>query len=138
MDIEKLFEEAVEEDNHEKLEEFIWHLMDHWVYFFMIESEGNEYPVSSGNIVRTISVSKKNLARVPTIKTEDGIHGVLYTNRDLAINSAEFRCKVGKMKGVKAFQMFYGMPGIDAIYVQCNTCNVRLPREKINYFIEIA
>ena len=102
----------------------------------MIESR-NEYPVSSGNIVRTISVSKKNLARVPTIKTEDGIHGVLYTNRDLAINSAEFRCKVGKMKGESVSNVLWHA-GIDAIYVQCNTCNVRLPREKINYFIEIA
>lgn len=130
-----LFEEAVSENDSRKLEEFLELLMNEWVYFFLFEADGKNTPASSGNVERIISTGKDNPINIPAINDENGNNGVLYTNRELAVNSAEFTCKVGKMKGVKAFEMFLGVSSIDAVYVQSNNCNVHIPKNEIERLV---
>lgn len=135
MDLEKLFEEAIDEDDSEKLERFLKLLMGRWVYFFLLETDGKDTPISSGNVEYIITTGKDNPINIPTINDENGNHGVIYTNGDLAVNSAEFHCKVGKMRGIKAFEMFRDISSIDAVYVQSTTCNVRIPQNEIRRLI---
>jgi len=136
LDLEKLFDESVEEKDTEKLESFLGILMDSWVYFFLLEIGGKDTPVSSGELTHIILTGKDNSINIPTINNEQGNSGIIYTNKELAVTSAEFNCKVGKMKGLEAFQMFLGISSIDAIYVQSNTCNVHIPKKEINRIVE--
>ncbi|WP_257274941.1 hypothetical protein, partial [Endozoicomonas sp. SESOKO4] len=94
MDLENLFEEAVDENDSEKLEKFLQLLMKEWVYFFLLETGGRDTPVSTDKVEHIITTGKDNPINVPTINNEDGSHGVIYTNMELALNCAEFRCKV--------------------------------------------
>lgn len=135
MNIEKLFEEAIEENDSIKLKEFLDVLMGRWVFFFLLEKEGKDTPISSSNVEHIISTGKNNPINIPTIDDENGNNGVIYTNSDLAVKSAEFKCKVGKMKGVKAFEMFRDIASINAVYVQSDTCNVRIPKKEIERLI---
>ena len=135
MNIEKLFEEAVDDDDSDKLEQFLELLMDKWVFFFLHEGEGKNTPISSGNIERIITVSKENPINLLTINNEAGNNGVIYTSSDLAVSLAEVDCKVGKMKGRNAFQMFLGVSNIDGIYVQANSCNVHIPKNEIRRLV---
>ncbi|MCJ8314901.1 MAG: hypothetical protein HRU38_22360 [Saccharospirillaceae bacterium] len=131
MKLEKLFEDAVNENDTNKLEEFLQLLMGEWVYFFLFETDGKDTPVSSENITYIISTGKDNPINIPLMNDENGCSGVIYTNSELAVNSAEFNCKVGKMKGVKAFELFLNLSIIDAVYVQSNSCNVHIPKTEI-------
>ncbi|NRB37727.1 MAG: hypothetical protein HRU20_04570 [Pseudomonadales bacterium] len=136
MDLEKLFEDAVDEDDSEKLEKFLELLMDCWVFFFLLEKEGQDTPISSENVEQIIFTGKDNPINIPTISDESGNNGVIYTNSDLAERSAEFKCKVGRMRGIKALEMFLDIPSIDAVYIQCDTCNVHIPKNEIRRIIE--
>ena len=131
MKLEKLFEDAVDENDSNKLEEFLQILMGEWVYFFLFETGGKDTPVSTENITHIISTGKDNPINIPFINDENGNSGVIYTNSELAVKSAEFNCKVGKMKGIKTFELFLNVPVIDAVYVQSNSCNVHIPKTEI-------
>ncbi len=131
MKLEKLFEDAVSENDSGKLEAFLEILMDDWVYFSFLETDGKDTPVSTDDITHIISTSKDNPINILTINNENGNSGVVYTNSELAVNSAELKCKVGKMKGIKAFKMFLSMPSIDAVYVQSNSCHVHIPKTEV-------
>ena len=72
--------------------------MSRWVFFLLLEKKGQDTPISSGNIEHIISTGKANPINIPTINDENGNNGVIYTNSDLAVKSAEFKCKIGKMK----------------------------------------
>tara|TARA_R110001599_G_scaffold300915_1_gene506299 strand:+ start:88 stop:507 length:420 start_codon:yes stop_codon:yes gene_type:complete len=135
LKLEKLFEDAVNENDSGKLEEFLELLLDDWVYFFLFETEGKDAPISSDEITHIISTGKDNPINIPTINDENGNNGVIYTNSELTVNSAEFKCKVGKMKGVKAFEMFLGISSIDAVYVQSNNCNVHISKNEIQRLV---
>lgn len=69
------------------------------------------------------------------MKNEKGNNGIIYTNSEVAVKLAELKCKVGKMKGVKAFEMFLGISSIDAVYVQSNACNVHIPKNEIKRLV---
>lgn len=131
LNIDKLFEDAVDENDTAKLEQYLQLLMDKWVFFVLLETGNNNTPVSSGNVEHIITSSKENPIKHLTINNEMGNNAVIYTSCDLAERLAEIDCKIGKMKGVKAFQMFLNMSSIDAVYVQADNCNVRIPKSEI-------
>ncbi len=135
MDIEKAFNESVEQNDLEKIESLLEVLMDRWVYFFLFEAGEKDTPASSGTIVHTISTSKNNPINIPTINNEKGNSGVIYTNSNLAVRLAEFDCKVGKMKCVKAFEMFLGVSNIDGVFIQCETCNLHIPKSEVKRLV---
>ena len=85
MNIEKLFKEAVDENDSIKLKEFLDVLMNRWVFFFLLEKKGQDTPISSGNVEYIISTGKDNPINIATIYDENGNNGVIYTNIDLAI-----------------------------------------------------
>ena len=125
MDIEKLMEEVIDGDDDNKYASFIDAILDHWVYFFFNEKDGSDTKPGKGNVEVVLFTSKDNPILVPFVENEQGINGVLYTNSDLAIRSAEFNCKVGKMRGKNAFKMFFDVKCIDSIYIQGNYGRVR-------------
>ncbi len=135
MKLEKIFEDAVNENDSGKLEYFLGLLMNDWVYFFLFETAEKNTPISSGNIVHIISTGKNNPINIPTINDANGNNCVIYTNSELAVKLAETKCKVGKMKGVKAFEMFLSMSKIDAIYIQSNNCNIHIPKNEIQRLV---
>ena len=59
--------------------------------------------------------SKDNPILIPMIENTHGCNGVVYTNPALAIKSAEFNCKIGKLRGRDAFKMFYGLNDLDRV-----------------------
>ena len=132
MNAESLFEEAIKKDDFVKLEKSIKLVLDEWLYFFMWEKEGKDTPVSTENVVSVISVGKDNPISIPLIKDDQGGLGVLYFTQELAVKSAEFNCKVGKMKGRNALAMFKGMAGVDSVAIQStNEYHVRMPLQEI-------
>ena len=135
MSIEKLLEEAVYDGDLDKLEKFLELIMDEWVFFFLHESQGKNTPISSGNIERIISINKENPINLLTISNEAGNNGVIYTSSDLAVSLAEVDCKVGKMKGRKAFKMFLGIPDVDGVYIQATSCNAHIPKNEIRKLV---
>lgn len=122
-----MLEEIIIDYDPAKVDKLFESLQDHWLYFFFNEPEGKNTRPGEGNVVVILQTDKENPIIVPLIKNEDGCNGVLYTNSELAIKSAEFNCKIGKMKGKKAFNMFYGMKGVDSVFIQGNYGNI-LPR----------
>ena len=135
MNIIKLFEDAVKEDDPEKLDQFLLLLMDKWVFFFLQESYGVNTPISSGDVVPVLTTSKQYPINLLTINNELGNNGVIYTSCDLAVSLSEVDCKVGKMKGLKAFKMFINTSDIDAVYVQADTCHVHIPKNEIRRLV---
>ena len=137
MNVESLFEEAIIQYDRDNLEKSIELVLDEWLYFFMWEKEGKNTPVSSGNVVSIITSGKENPVSIPLIKDKQGAFGVLYFTKQLAVESAEFNCKVGQMKGRKALAMFKGMAGVDAVAIQStNQYNVRIPISEIERVLE--
>ena len=137
MNVEDLFEEAIEQDDRDLLEKAIELLLDEWLYFFMWEKDGIDTPASSGNVVRVITTGKDNPISIPLISNKQSTLGVLYFTNQLAVNSAEFNCKVGKMKGRKALAMFKDIAGVDAVAIQStNQYNVRLPLSEIERVLD--
>lgn len=88
MDLEKLFEEAVIENDSKKLNKFLQLLKNEWVYFFLLETIGRDAPSNTDKVEHIITTGKNNPINIPTINNEDGCNGVIYTNMELALNSA--------------------------------------------------
>ena len=93
--------------------------------------------VSSENVVSIITTGKDNPISILLIKDSQGGLGVLYFTQELAVESAEFNCKVGKMKGRNALAMFKDLAGFDAVAIQStNEYNVRIPIPEIERVLE--
>jgi hypothetical protein len=137
MNVESLFEEAIMKDDRDQLERSIELVMNEWLYFFMWEKPGKNTPASSENVVSIITTGKDNPISIPLIKDAEGGLGVLYFTQELAAKSAEFNCKVGKMKGRRALAMFKDLAGVDAVAIQStNEYNVRIPIPEIERVLE--
>ena len=130
MDIEKLLQEVIESDGNNKIDIFKEAIVDHWVYFFFNEVNGADTKPGKGNVEVVIFTSKENPIMVPLVENETGCSGVLYTNSDLAVSSAEFDCKVAKMRGRRAFKLFYELKNVDGIYILGNYGHLRPSREE--------
>ena len=131
MTPETLFDESVETDDDDKLEKSIELVMEEWVYFFIFEKEGMNTPVSTDKVDYIITTSKENPINIPLIKDDNGVNGVIYFTSEFAVKSAEFNCKVAKMKGSKALQLFLDQSAIDAVYLQSSNNNVHIPKNEI-------
>jgi len=79
MNVESIFEDAIERDDRDQLEKSIELVLDEWLYFFMWERGEKNTPVSSGNVVSIITTGKDNPIFIPLIKDEEGGLGVLYS-----------------------------------------------------------
>jgi len=135
LNIDKLFEEAVDENDPDKLEAFLKRFMGKWGFFYIQEAGDNELPVGSGNVEHIVTIGKENQINFLTIVNEFGNNAVIYTSCSLALRLAEVQCKVGKMKTAKAFEMYHNNPRIDGLYVQSNNCNVHIPKNEIQRLV---
>ena len=135
MNIDKLFEEAVDEDDSNKLELFLQKFMGKWAFFYIQEASDYKLPVSSGNVERIVTVSKEYPINFLTIANEFGHNVVIYTSCNLALSLAEIECKIGKMKAAKAFEMYINNSSIDGVYVQSNNCNVHIPKKELQRLV---
>lgn len=106
-------------------------LLDHWVYFYFHETNGKDTKPGKGNVDVVIFAGKDNPINVPMVGNELGRNGVVYTNSDLALRSAEFNCKVGKMRGIKAFTMFYETKEFSGLYIQSDYGHLYLNKAKV-------
>ena len=135
MNIDKLFEEAVEDDDPEKLELFLQKFMGKWAFFYMQEAGDNILPVSSQNIEQIVIIGKENPINFLTVANEFGNNAVIYTSCNLALSLAEVACKIGKMKAAKAFKMYLNNSRIDGVYVQSDSCNVHIPKKELQRLV---
>lgn len=131
MAAESLFDESIAEDNEEKLQKSLQLIMREWVYFFFFEKEGVNTPASTSKVAHVIVTGKDNPINVPLIQNSDGTCGVIYFTGEFAVKSAEFNCRVAKMKGRKALELFYGMPVIDAVCLQSEKNYLRISKPQI-------
>jgi hypothetical protein len=131
VDIEILFEEIIESDNDEKASHLFEALLDHWVYFYFHETNNKDTKPGKGNVDVVIFTGKDNPINVPMVEDKFGRNGVVYTNSDLALRLAEFDCKVGKMRGIKAFEMFYATKEFGGLYIQADCGHIHLNKEKV-------
>ena len=131
MDIEELMVEIIDGDKSNKIELLFKTILDHWVYFFFNETEGSDTKPGKGNIDVVLFTSEDNPILIPLIENDQGTNGVVYTNSELAVKSAEFNCKVGKMKGKNAFKMFYEMKNIDSVFIQSNHGYIHPSRQEL-------
>jgi len=136
--IESLLKDVVDTQSEEKLNLLIDSLLIDWLYFYFIEKNGCDTKPSKDNIVAILTVSKEKPINIPTILNSDGNFGVLYTNREKALKSAEFECKIGKMKGVKAFEMFNDIEDINFICIQGDYGNIKITKEEFMRLAKIA
>jgi len=65
------------------------------------------------------------------VENKLGRNSVLYTNSDLASRMAQFDCKVGKMRGINAFQMFYDTKEFGELYIQAQYGHIHLNKAKV-------
>jgi hypothetical protein len=135
LNIEKLFEEAVEEDDQNKLELFLQKFMGKWAFFYIQEASDNKLPVNSRNVAQIVTVSKENPINFLTIANRLGNNAVIYTSFNLAASLAEVECRIGKMKAAKAFDMYLNNSRIDGVYVQSNNCNVHIPKQELKRLV---
>lgn len=131
MDIELLFEEVIESKDDEIPAEFFEAILDHWVYFYFHETNDKDTKPGKGNVDVVIFTGKDNPINVPMVENELGRNGVVYTNSDLALRSAEFVCKVAKMRGIKALEMFYATKEFGGLYIQSDYGHVHLNKAKV-------
>ncbi len=136
--IENLLKEVINDQSEDKLNLLIDSLLIDWLYFYFIEKNGNDTKPSKGNIVSILTVSKEKPIDIPSIRNSDGNFGVLYTNREKVLKSAEFECKIGKMKGVNAFKMFNEIKDINFICIQGNYGNIKISKKEIMRLAKIA
>lgn len=131
VDIENLFEKVI--GSEECLNENILYdaLLGKWVYFYFHESNGKDTKPGIGNVDVVIFTGENNPINVPMVENEFGRNGVLYTNFDLALRMAEFDCKVGKMRGINAFQMFYDTKEFGGLYIQAEYGHIHLNKAKV-------
>ena len=135
MNKDRLFEEAVDEDDPDKLELFLQKFMSRWAFFYIKEASDYKLPVSSGNVEQIVTVGEGLPINFLTISNEHGNNVVIYTNCDLAVGLAEIDCKIGKMKAGKAFEMYLNNSRIDGVYVQSNNCNVHIPKIELQRLV---
>jgi hypothetical protein len=131
VDIEVLFEDIIESGNDEKASHLFEALLDHWVYFYFHETNNKDTKPGKGNVDVVIFTGKHNPINVPMVENELGRNGVVYTNSDLALRSAKFDCKVGKMRGVNAFEMFYATKDFGGLYIQADHGHIHLNKAKV-------
>jgi len=134
-EIESLLEEVINSNSVEKFTKLLNYLLDKWLYFYIISNEINE---SIENVVYIFNIDKENPVNIPTIKTKDSNSGVLYTNKQKAIDSVEMPCKIGQMKGIKAFEMFSEIKEIDTITIQGNCGNIQMNKVELIKLLENA
>ena len=125
VDIEKLMEEVIDGNDDELLESFYEALLDHWVYFHFNEHLDRDTKPGQGNVEVVLFVDRDNPIHLPLVENEHGLHGVVFTNSDLAIHLAEFNCKVGKMRGKNAFRLFSDIENLSSVYIQGNYGKLR-------------
>ena len=131
MDIEKLFEEAIESNDDYIADHLFDALLDSWVYFYFHETNGKDTKPGKGNVDVVIFTDKDNPINVPMVENESGRNGVVYTNSDLALRMAEFDCKIGKMKGISAFQMLRATSDFGGLYIQADYGHIHLNKAKV-------
>ncbi len=136
MALEKLFNESIDTGDDEKLEKAIGLIMSEWVYFFVFEREGVDTPVSTDKVDYIITTSKENPINIPLIQDENSTCGVIYFTSEHAKKCAEFNCKIGKMKGAKAFELFLDLPVVDEVCLQSSVSYVLLPNSEIRRLLE--
>lgn len=131
MDIEIFFEEIIESGKDERSIQLFEALLDHWVYFYFHETDGKDTIPGKGNVDVVIFTGKDNPINLPMVENELGRNGVVYTNSDLALSLAEFDCKVGKMRGINAFEMLYATKEFGGLYIQANYGHIHLNKAKV-------
>ena len=131
MDIEELFEEIIDSDDSNNESQLFHALLDHWVYFYFHETNGKDTKPGKGNVDVVIFTGKDNPINVPMVENELGRNGVVYTNSELALRMAQFHCKVGKMRGINAFRMFYAVKEFGGLYIQADYGHVHLNKAKV-------
>ncbi len=131
MDIEKLFEEVIESNDDNIANHLFDALLDSWVYFYFHETNGKDTKPGKGNVDVVIFTDKDNPINVPMVENESGRNGVVYTNSDLALRMAEFDCKIGKMRGINAFQMLLATRDFGGLYIQADYGHIHLNKAKV-------
>lgn len=131
MDIEKLFEEVIDSNDDYIANHFFDALLDNWVYFYFHETNGKDTKPGKGNVDVVIFTDKDNPINVPMVENETGRNGVVYTNSDLALRMAEFDCKIGKMRGINAFQMLSATRDFGGLYIQAEYGHIHLNKAKV-------
>jgi hypothetical protein len=131
VDIEKLFEEVIESNDDNIANHLFDALLDSWVYFYFHETNGKDTKPGKGNVDVVIFTDKDNPINVPMVENESGRNGVVYTNSDLALRMAEFDCKIGKMRGINAFQMLLATRDFGGLYIQADYGHIHLNKAKV-------
>lgn len=131
MDIEELFEEIIGSDDSNNESQLFDALLDHWVYFYFHETNGKDTKPGKGNVDVVIFTGKDNPINIPMVENELGRNGVVYTNSKLALRMAQFDCKVGKMRGINAFRMFYAVKEFGGLYIQADYGHLHLNKAKV-------
>jgi hypothetical protein len=131
VDIEVEFEEIIKSGKGERSIQLFEALLNHWVYFYFHETNGKDTKPEKGNVDVVIFTGKDNPINLPMVENKLGRNGVVYTNSDLALRLTEFDCKVGKMRGINAFEMLYATKGFGGIYIQANYGHIHLDKEKV-------
>ena len=131
VDIEKLFVDTIESEGNKNEIQLFEALLDHWVYFYFHETGGRDTKPGKGNIDVVIFTGKDNPINVPMVENELGRNGVVYTNSDLALRMAQFDCKVAKMRGISAFELFYATKDFGGLYIQADYGHIHLNKAKV-------
>jgi len=131
VNIEKLFEEIIESDDSTNEKHLFVALLEHWLYFYFHETNGKNTKAGNGNVEVVIFTGKDNKINVPMVENELGRNAVVYTNSDLALRMAQFDCKVAKMRGINAFEMFYATKEFGGLYIQADYGHIHLNKEKV-------
>jgi len=131
VNIEKLFEEIIESDDSTNEQHLFVTLLEHWVYFYFHETNGKDTKPGRGNVEIVIFTGKDNQINVPMVENELGRNAVVYTNSDLALRMAQFDCKVAKMRGINAFEMFYATKEFGGLYIQADYGHIHLNKAKV-------
>ena len=131
MDIEKLFEEVIESNDDYIADHLFDALLDSWVYFYFHETNGKDTKPGKGNVDVVIFTGKDNPINIPMVENKLGRNGVVYTNSDLALRMAEFDGKIGKMRGINAFQMLSATKDFGGLYIQADYGHIHLNKSKV-------
>jgi hypothetical protein len=136
-DLEIIINDIIESNAEDKIDLLVSSSFENWLYFYIME-EGKHLKSNSDNVVVILSIDKENPVNIPFIKNKNESIGVLYASKEKAINSVEFKCKLGKMKGLKALQMFSELNDINIISIQGNKGYVLIKKETILKLIKNA
>lgn len=131
MNIEKLFEAIIESGDSTNEKHLFVALLEHWVYFYFHETNGKDTKPGKGNVEAVIFTGKDNQINVPMVENELGRNAVVYTNSDLALRMAQVDCKVAKMRGINAFEMFYAIKEFGGLYIQADYGHIHLNKAKV-------